>query len=270
MKMRLIAAAVLLPLLLLIVLVAPKIVAALVFGLLLAIGAYELLYRTGLVTHVRLVAYSAAMAFTMCIWSYFGGHSATLMLCILVFSVLLFGEMMLDHVKVRFEMLCMCYVAGFLVPYLLSGIIRVLAMALGRYMVLIPFVVAFLSDAGAYFVGKRFGKHKLSPVVSPNKTLEGSLGGIAAAMLGMLIYGIVLHFLDFRVNYLLALLYGLLGSIVGSFGDLCFSVIKRQTGLKDYGNLIPGHGGVLDRFDSMVLVAPLMEALLLLIPMAVD
>ena len=148
--------------------------------------------------------------------------------------------------------------------------IRILAMGLGRYLVLIPFVVAFLSDAGAYFVGKRFGKHKLSPVVSPNKTLEGSLAGIVTAMLGMLIYAIVLHVLDFRVNYLLALLYGLLGSVVGSFGDLCFSVIKRQTGLKDYGNLIPGHGGVLDRFDSMVLVAPLMESLLILLPMAVD
>ena len=189
---------------------------------------------------------------------------------VLVFTAVLFAEIMMDHVKVRFEMVCMCYVAGFLIPYMLSAVIRILSMGLGRYLVLIPFVTAFLSDAGAYFIGKKFGKHKLSPVVSPNKTLEGSLGGIVAAMLGMLIYAIILHFLDFRVNYLIALLYGLLGSIVGSFGDLCFSVIKRQTGLKDYGNLIPGHGGVLDRFDSMVLVAPLMESLLILLPMAVD
>ena len=269
MKMRLIAAAVLLPILLLIVLVAPKIVAALVFGLLLAIGAYELLYRTHLVTHVRLVFYSACMAFIMCIWSYFGGRSAYCLLCVLGFSLILFTEIMLDHVKVRFEMICMCYVAGFVVPYLLSSIIRILALPLGRYLVLIPFVVAFLSDAGAYFIGRKYGRHKLSPVVSPNKTLEGSLGGIAAAILGMILYAAILHFLKFRVNYLVAILYGLLGSLTGSFGDLCFSVIKRQTGLKDYGNLIPGHGGVLDRFDSMVMVAPLMEALLTLLPVAV-
>jgi len=74
---------------------------------------------------------------------------------------------------------------------------------------------------------------------------------------------------DFYVNVGLALLYGILGSAVGVFGDLCFSIIKRQTGIKDYGNLIPGHGGVLDRFDSLMTVAPLMEALLLLIPFAV-
>jgi mannonate dehydratase len=73
----------------------------------------------------------------------------------------------------------------------------------------------------------------------------------------------------FRVNYGLAMLYGILGSAAGTFGDLCFSVIKRQTGIKDYGNLIPGHGGVLDRFDSMIIVAPVTEAMLILIPLAV-
>ena len=107
------------------------------------------------------------------------------------------------------------------------------------------------------------------PWSAPNKTLEGSLGGIAAAIIGMVVYAIILHVLKFRVNYLIAILYGILGSVTGSFGDLCFSVIKRQTGLKDYGTLIPGHGGVLDRFDSMVFVAPLIEALLVILPVAV-
>ena len=73
----------------------------------------------------------------------------------------------------------------------------------------------------------------------------------------------------FEVKYGFAVIYGLLGSLVGVFGDLCFSVIKRQTGIKDYGKLIPGHGGVLDRFDSMMMVGPLMESLLILIPLAV-
>ena len=271
MKKRVIAAVVLIPVLLLLALVAPQWVGALAMGLLLSIGTYELLYQTRLVRHSRLLLYSMAMAFAVTIWSYLDAIHAYLMLLLLVYCVLLFMEMMMDHVKVRIEMLGLCILGGFFVPYLLSALVRILTMGIGRYVVLIPFVVAFASDAGAYFIGLKFGKHKLAPVVSPNKTIEGALGGIVAAMLSMLIYALVLDLIPggFIVNYALALLYGLAGSLAGMFGDLCFSVIKRQTGIKDYGNLIPGHGGVLDRFDSLMTVAPLMEALLLLVPMVI-
>ena len=268
MKTRILAAAVLIPLLLILVLAAPKIVAAIVFGVLMAIGSYELIYRTGLVKHPRLVVYSALMAFGVTMWSYFGAVHAYGVLGVLLFLIVLFSEMMHDHIKVRVAMLGECVFAGVIVPYLLSAVIRILAMKVGRYMVLLPFAVACLNDAGAYFVGLRFGKHKLAPVVSPNKTIEGVLGGLAASVLGMLIYALVLFFLDFRVNFLLAIVYAVLGSGIGVFGDLCFSAIKRQTGIKDYGDLIPGHGGVLDRFDSMMTVAPLIEVLLLVLPFA--
>lgn len=267
MKQRLITAAVLVPLLLLILLVMDKIVAALVMGLLLAIASYELLYRTGLVRRPRLVIYASVMAFAMSIWSYFGGIPAVLLLMTIVYFILLFSELMMDHVKVRVEMLGLCLLSGLVIPYLLTALVRILMMNVGRFVILIPFAVAFISDAGAYFVGLKFGRHKMAPVVSPNKTIEGALGGVAAAMVAMVLYALVLTLLKFRVNYALAILYGLLGALVGIFGDLCFSAIKRQTGIKDYGNLLPGHGGVLDRFDSLVLVAPLMEALLLLLPM---
>ncbi len=271
MKTRILAAAVLVPILFLLVLVAPTIVASIIFGLLLAIGSYELLYRTGLVRHTRLVLYSSVMAFTVVMWSYTGAIHAYALLGVLVFCVLLFAEMMMDHVKVRFEMLGLCFVSGLVVPYLLSALIRILVSYNGRYVILIPFVVAFLSDAGAYFVGLKFGRHKLAPVVSPNKTIEGALGGLATAVVGMLVYVMILDvaFPQFQIQYGLAILYGLVGSAAGVFGDLCFSIIKRQTGIKDYGNLIPGHGGVLDRFDSLMTVAPLMEALLLLLPVVV-
>ena len=271
MKTRILAAAVLVPILFLLVLVAPTILASVIFGLLLAIGSYELLYRTRLVRHPRLVIYSSVMAFAVVMWSYADAVHAYLVLGVLVFAMLLFAEMMMDHVKVRFEMLCMCFVSGLVIPYLLSALVRILVMVNGRYVILVPFVVAFLSDAGAYFVGLQFGHHKLAPVGSPNKTIEGAVGGLVTAMVGMLLYVLILDlfFPKLTVNYGLALLYGVAGSAVGVFGDLCFSVIKRQTGIKDYGNLIPGHGGVLYRFDSLVTVAPLMEALLLLLPVVV-
>ena len=269
MKTRILAAAVLVPVLLVVVLFAPTMVAAVLLSILMAIGSYELLYRTGLLRHTRMVAYSSIMAFGVVMWSYADAQQAYLLLAVLAYTAILFAEIMHDHVKVRFEMLAMCYVSGFVVPYLLSALVRILGMVIGRQVILIPFAVAFLSDAGAYFVGLRFGRHKLAPVVSPNKTIEGALGGIATAIVGMLLYAVILDlfFPTFRIHYGLAMLYGLAGSFAGMFGDLCFSVIKRQTGIKDYGNLIPGHGGVLDRFDSMMMVAPLMEALLLIAPM---
>ena len=270
MKTRILAAVVLIPVLLILVLAAPKIVAAVVFGLMMAIGSYELLWCTKLVQHGRLVVYAAVMAFIVTMWSYLGAEHAYAVLGVLVFIIPLFTEMMLDHVKVRFEMIAMTVIGGLIVPYLLTALIRIFAMKIGRYMIIIPFVVAFLNDAGAYFVGMKFGKHKLAPVVSPNKTIEGMAGGIGCAIVGMLIYALILQFgFGFRVNYLLAILYGILGASAGAFGDLCFSIIKRQTGIKDYGNLIPGHGGILDRFDSLMTVAPLMEALLILLPLAV-
>ena len=267
MKTRIIAAAVLVPVLLLMVLVVDKVIAAVVMGLILAIAAYELLYRTRLVMRPRLVIYSVVMAFAISLWSYFESVHAYFLLMLMAFFMLMFMEIMLDHVKIRIEMIGLCFIAGVIIPYMLTALVRILAMNLGRYYILLPFTVAFMSDAGAYFVGMKFGRHKLAPVVSPNKTIEGVLGGLGGAMIGMLIYAIVLAWpLKFEVNFGIALLYGVIGSFAGTFGDLCFSVIKRQTGIKDYGNLIPRHGGALDRFDSLVLVAPLVEALLLILP----
>ena len=270
MKTRILTAAIGVPLLFIIVLITPEEVAAVVFGLMLSIAVYELLYRTRLIRRPRMVIYSSIAAFAVTMWSFFGSQQAYLLLGLLVFCLLLFSEMMSDHVRVHFEMVCTCFTAGFVVPYLLSALVRILVLPIGRYVVLVPFTIAFLSDAGAYFVGIRYGRHKLAPVVSPNKTIEGALGGLVTAMAGMLIYALILDLgMGFDVEYALAILYGAAGSAAGVFGDLCFSVIKRQTGIKDYGNLIPGHGGVLDRFDSMMMVAPLIEAMLVIVPFAV-
>lgn len=270
MKTRIIVAVVLLPLLLICLLVLPKICTAVLVGLMCALAAYELLWGTGLVKLIRLVVYTAVMAFLTALWCHYEMSYGAAILGMLVFSAALFGEMLAAKGELPFEKIAICYVAGVILPVMLTALVRIMAGEMGRFFVLLPFLLAFTSDSGAYFAGRFFGKRKLAPVISPNKTVEGVAGGVVGAVVGMLIYCVVLDlFFRFRVNYLFALTYGILGSLGAVFGDLAFSVVKRQTGIKDYGNLIPGHGGVLDRFDSMVIVAPLTEALLIFIPFAV-
>jgi len=270
MKTRVITGSVLVALLIVVVFVLPNWATAWVLGLMLAIGAYELLYSTGLVKHVRMVAYSALSALAVPLMSHYGAGHGWTVLATLAFVALLFGEVMLAHTRVSFEKVCICVVAGLLLPNALSAVIRILDGQYGEYLVLTPFVLAFVPDSGAYFAGRFFGRHKLAPVISPKKTVEGAVGGLLTGMVCMVLYCLVLQLaFRFEVNYLYALVYGLLGSLGAIFGDLCFSVIKRQTGIKDYGNLFPGHGGILDRFDSMMIVAPLTEILLELLPVAV-
>ena len=112
-------------------------------------------------------------------------------------------------------------------------------------------------DAFALFAGMRFGKHKLAPHLSPKKTIEGSVGGFLGAALCCVLYGLVIgKVLGHAPVYWVLALYGLLGSLVSQLGDLSFSYIKRQYGIKDYGHLFREHGGVLDRFDSVLFITP--------------
>lgn len=270
MKTRVIAAAALLPLLLAVVLFLPKVFTAIVFGAAASLAAYELLYATGLVKQPRLVAYCAVSAFLVSIWSYTGQSHAWATVLVLAVFAAMFGEMMASHIQLTFDKSAMCIVAALVIPYLLTSLVRIHTMELGRYYILIPFLMAFMPDSGAYFAGVKFGKHKLAPVISPKKTVEGVVGGAVSAVMGMLLYVFILNKgFGMQVNYLYAVIYGVVSAVGSVFGDLCFSVIKRQTGIKDYGNLIPGHGGILDRFDSMMVVGPLAEVLILLLPLAV-
>ncbi len=122
---------------------------------------------------------------------------------------------------------------------------------MGKIYIWLIFLIAFITDICAYFAGYAFGKHKLIPKVSPKKTIEGSIGGVLGSTLVCLIFGYYFN-IDLRIIGLL----GFLGSIIAQIGDLFASSIKRYVGIKDYGKLIPGHGGILDRFDSVILVAP--------------
>lgn len=270
MKTRVITAVVALPLLLLLLLAAPKVITAVVGGLVAAIAAYELLSGTGLVKELRLCIYTMITAFWCMLWCGLGIGYGWLLLGILVFWVAVFAEIMASDMKLSFDKVAICFCGGILLPMLLGALVRMHSPEKGRFYILIPFILAFLSDTGGYFAGLNFGKHKLAPTISPKKTVEGVIGGVVGAVAGMLIYCLILDVLfEMHVHYGYGVLYGVVGSAGAVFGDLCFSVIKRQTGIKDYGNIIPGHGGILDRLDSMMIVAPLTEVLLLLLPVVV-
>lgn len=270
MKTRILAAAALLPCLLAIVLFLPTVVTAILFGVMAAIAAWELTWSTGFVKHPRLIAYSCVCAFLVALWSNLSGAYVWMLVGVLAMIVLMFTEVMISDMKLPFDKVVVCLAAGLLIPFLFTSIVRLHASFNGRFYIMIPFVIAFISDSGAYFAGRFLGKHKLAPTISPKKTVEGAVGGLLGAVLGMVIYGLVLQFaFDFSVNYFACVVYGLLGAVAGIFGDLCFSCIKRQTGIKDYSNLIPGHGGILDRFDSNIIIAPLVEILMIWWPVAV-
>ena len=178
--------------------------------------------------------------------------------------VLVFAEVMTSRLKVQSKDILLCAFAGFMVPYMLSTLVRIVMMEQGRAYIFIPFLVAFLSDTGGYFAGVCFGRHKLAPVISPKKTVEGFIGGVVASIIGMVIFRLITGDL---VSWEFAIFMGLIGSLGGVFGDLSMSAIKRQTGIKDFGRLIPGHGGILDRFDSVLVTAPLTELVLMMFVM---
>ena len=132
-------------------------------------------------------------------------------------------------------------------------------------MVWLIVITAFGTDVMAYFSGYLLGKHKLCPKISPNKTIEGSIGGILGSVILSGIFG---YFVmpDLLVH---CLIIGVLGGIVSQFGDLTASIFKRKMGIKDYGNLIPGHGGILDRFDSVLFTGPMVYYYIVFIMYAV-
>ena len=129
----------------------------------------------------------------------------------------------------------------------------------GNMIYLLTFICAWTTDIFAYFTGRVLGRHKLIESVSPKKTVEGAIGGIAFCVIAMVVFGLVLEsFFDLgesKANYLVLSISGIFISIVSQIGDLVMSVIKRHYGIKDYGKIFPGHGGILDRFDSVLAVS---------------
>ena len=181
-----------------------------------------------------------------------------------IFSIIIIGYSMITYNNKSIGKIAITILSVIYIPNLFSYILNIYTdnSIISNFLVGYVFVIAFGSDTVACLVGKYFGKRKVTPVLSPNKSLEGFIGGIVGSIvltLGytyLLIHTNTVH-IHLTTNKLIIIgVFAALGAIISQVGDLLASAIKRTNGIKDYGNLMPGHGGVLDRFDSILMVAP--------------
>lgn len=180
-------------------------------------------------------------------------YSSTLFILLLYF----FGASVFQRGRYRIEQVTMTFVLSIYIITSFLSIILLRDMPNGKYIYLLAVIGPWISDIFAYLVGTLFGKHKLIPEVSPKKTVEGSIGGVIFCGIFFVLYGFITS-LIYKTDpeYIALLLAGILVSIISQMGDLTASLIKRQYNIKDYGKLFPGHGGVIDRFDSILSTAP--------------
>lgn len=276
MKTRIITSVAILAVIVPVVLLSEYIVYPILISALAAIAVFEMLRALGMEKEwfVSVPAYLYAVAFP---FSCFYVSSERLYVFLLIFAVLIFsyllylmavsvfskGRITVAHVAEVF--FAVTYIV---VSFSMMSMIRYVDRSVGLYVLILAFVAAWMSDVSAYFVGTLIGKHKLIPEVSPKKTVEGSLGGIIFAVLGLLLYGLILDLIveGLRVNYAVLPVLGFILSIISQLGDLIASLIKREHGIKDYGKLLPGHGGIMDRFDSVLPVSTAILVICILFP----
>ena len=274
-KTRIIVSAVLLPIFFAVLFVLPTYVLTVILSVICAIAAFELIKATK-IENKRVLVYTIISAVFIPFAVLIGAVFSLMMLVTLLLSVFFFlisllvieAVLSIKSEKVfKFRKIPIALAGGILIPLMLSALVGLKSMTYGHLFVLLPIIAAFMTDSGAYFTGMAMGKHKPFPNISPNKTVEGFVGGIIAGTVGMMIYGIILSYTtSLGIIFPVLIVYGVAGAIVTELGDLVFSLIKRKCCIKDYGNLIPGHGGALDRFDSMTFAAPTMYLLVKILP----
>ena len=252
--------------------------AGLPFALLLtaitALAAWELLHAMAKLP-LRMYLYTTVSAAVIPFVFYFGTGVGVKALgfVALALMTITFAEAIFSYGKenaIASGVVLQCLFAGVIMPAMMASLSIINSYGIAGYArpyVIFAIGLAFITDAGAYFVGMLLGKHRGITQVSPKKSAEGFVGGLITGALFAVVLGVILSAaLGYSVNYLYLAIYGVVGALVTEVGDLAFSLIKREYGIKDYGKLLPGHGGMMDRFDSMVFCAPVVMLLSQTIP----
>ena len=178
--------------------------------------------------------------------------------------------MLFNHGKYTFSEVARYIAVSVMITLSFIHISFVRAFDNGIICVFIVFIGSWITDTCAYFTGMAIGKHKLAPKISPKKTIEGSIGGVVGVTIIITAYTLICaNIINMNVNIYSMIAVGLLSGVLSQFGDLCASIIKRENDVKDFGNIMPGHGGVMDRFDSFLFVAPALYYVLKFFPVFV-
>ena len=226
-------------------------------------ATYEILHAYGLLKNIPLsivnFAFSALVPFFMV-----SGLSRYVMPVTFLYVIAQFIVVIADSKRVMVSQVATMFFTTFVTSFAFSTIayMKVLHPQHSMFYCFIMFIAAWITDSGAYFTGRLFGKHKMAPYISPHKTWEGAVGGVVASTIGAVAAGLIYQAIaassgmTIEIHYPLLALTGCTASIIGELGDLSASCIKRQCGIKDFGSIMPGHGGILDRFDSLMFVAP--------------
>jgi len=220
------------------------------------VGLFEL-YRVLKIEKcaVGIVGYIVAVLYYVILWT---GRTEYIMLLFVVFLMTIMSIYVITFPRCQTEQITGAFFGIFYVVIMLSYLYQIRTMNDGKYLVWLVFLSSWGSDTCAYCVGMLIGKHKIAPVLSPKKSIEGCIGGIVgAAVLGFVFGGFFSEKIVAIVNpaVICAIACGI-AAVISQIGDFAASAIKRNHDVKDYGNLIPGHGGILDRFDSMLFTAP--------------
>lgn len=220
-----------------------------VLGIISLIGLFEL-YRVfgieksapGIVGYVAAIVYYLNVAF---------GFIPDIMMFVMALLIVCMCVFVFGYPKFHANQIIATFFGVFYVAVMLSCIYETRSLEGGRYLVWLIFLCSWGCDTCAYCVGMLIGKHKMAPVLSPKKSVEGAVGGVAGAALLGVIYAAATQGPILEYAVICAV-----GALISMVGDLAASAIKRNQGIKDYGKLIPGHGGILDRFDSVIFTAP--------------
>ena len=276
MKTRVISSLIGLVVLVLVLLMFHTIVLNIAVAVISLIAVFELLCATGCKQYR--VLFILAMTFAALVPFFpvrFVAQNLMVICYIYVLAVLLL--LLKTHEHLHIEQVAISVMCSLLVPFSLTTLVYQRdshGAILGIFYVLVSLGGAWLSDTGAYFAGRAFGRHKLAPQISPKKTVEGAIGGAVFAAFTMLfvawLYSLMVSFIGYTVDIFYLRIFCMMPILttVSILGDLSASVIKRQYGVKDYGSIMPGHGGVMDRFDSALTVAPLVYLISQWVPLA--